>query len=82
MKIYRLAAAIPIVIGVIDLTYDGLPATPSTQETSVGSLGPYEEDTERAKIPAWAGVGGIMIGGLLFFFRRLPYQENKARSAL
>lgn len=62
IKIFGIAI---MVAGVLGLAYGGFTYT---KETSAVKLGPLElnvKEKERVNIPLWAGVGAIVIGGLL-----------------
>mgnify|MGYP003700540561 CR=1 FL=1 len=72
MKTYQLAAVVLIVLGVLALAYGGFTYTQDTHETRLGPLSLSVDDRERVNIPVWAGVGAVVIGGLLFFFGRSP----------
>lgn len=66
MDTTRLAALVLIVIGVLGLAYGGFSYTKETHEANLGSLHMSVDEKERVNIPVWAGVGAILIGGLLF----------------
>lgn len=62
IKIFGIAI---IVAGVLGLAYGGFTYT---KETSAVKLGPVElnvKEKERVNIPLWAGIGAIVVGGLL-----------------
>lgn len=62
IKIFGIAI---LVAGVLGLAYGGFTYT---KETSAVKLGPLElnvKEKERVNIPLWAGVGAIVVGGLL-----------------
>jgi len=62
IKIFGIAI---IVAGVLGLAYGGFTYT---KETSAVKLGPLElnvKEKERVNIPLWAGIGAIVVGGLL-----------------
>jgi hypothetical protein len=62
IKIFGIAI---IVAGVLGLAYGGFTYT---KETSAVKLGPVElnvKEKEWVNIPLWAGVGAIVVGGLL-----------------
>ena len=55
-----------IVAGILGLTYGGFSYT---KDTTVVKLGPIEisaKEKETVNVPMWAGIGAIVIGGLLF----------------
>lgn len=66
----RIAAIALIVAGVLGLVYGGFSYT---RETTQAKLGPIElsvTEKERVNIPLWAGVGAIVIGGVLLVVGR------------
>ena len=61
----RIAALVLIIAGVLALAYGGF--TYSKQTTSV-NLGPLQLNVTEKKtvpVPVWAGIGAILIGGVL-----------------
>ena len=61
----RIAALVLIIAGVLALAYGGF--TYSKQTTSV-NLGPLQLNVTEKKtvpVPVWAGIGAIVIGGVL-----------------
>lgn len=65
-------AIVLIVLGVLGLVYGGFSYTKETHE---GNLGPIEfsvKDKERVNIPVWAGIGAIVIGGVLLLGGKKP----------
>jgi len=54
-----------IVAGILGLTYGGFSYT---KDTTVVKLGPIEisaKEKETVNVPMWAGIGAIVVGGLL-----------------
>ncbi|MEO7547474.1 MAG: hypothetical protein ABIT82_03565 [Ramlibacter sp.] len=65
MNPIRLAAIVLIVAGVLGLAYGGFSYT---KDTTVVKLGPLEisaKQKETVNVPLWAGIGAIVVGGLL-----------------
>ena len=65
MNSIKLVAAALIVAGVLALFYGGFSYT---KDTTVVKLGPLEltaKEKQTVNVPLWAGVGAIVIGGLL-----------------
>lgn len=62
----RMAALLLIVAGVLGLAYGSFSYTKETHETKIGPLEFSVKDTETVNVPVWAGVGAIVVGGLLF----------------
>ena len=68
MNAIKVAAIALIVAGVLGLAYGGFSYT---KETHTGKLGPIElsiTEKQTVNIPLWAGVGAIVIGGLLLVY--------------
>lgn len=64
----RIAAIIIIVLGALGLLYGGFSYT---KDSTVAKIGPLElsaKKQETVNIPVWAGVGAIVVGGLLLVF--------------
>jgi TRAP-type C4-dicarboxylate transport system permease small subunit len=64
----RIVAIIIIVLGALGLLYGGFSYT---KDSTVAKIGPLElsaKKQETVNIPAWAGVGAIVVGGLLLVF--------------
>jgi len=68
MNAIRIAAIVLIVAGVLGLVYGGFTYTKDTHEAKLGSLKLSVKETETVNIPVWAGVGAIVIGGVLLLF--------------
>lgn len=65
MNPIRLVAIVLIVAGILGLAYGGFSYT---KDTTVVKLGPVEisaKQKETVNIPMWAGIGAIVVGGLL-----------------
>jgi TRAP-type C4-dicarboxylate transport system permease small subunit len=54
-----------IIAGALALGYGGFTYTKTTHETKIGPVVLSVKDTETVNVPIWAGVGAIVIGGLL-----------------
>lgn len=61
-----MAALLLIAAGVLGLAYGSFSYTKETHETKIGPLEFSVKDTETVNVPVWAGVGAIVVGGLLF----------------
>ena len=66
MSAVKIAAIVLIVAGILGLVYGGFSYTKETHEAKIGSLELSMKDKETVNVPVWAGVGAIVIGGLLF----------------
>ncbi len=69
MNTPRAVAVLLIVAGILALVYGGFTYTKSTHETQIGPLELSVKDKRTVNIPMWAGVGAIVIGGVLLFAR-------------
>jgi TRAP-type C4-dicarboxylate transport system permease small subunit len=65
MNAVRIAAIVLIVAGVLGLVYGSFTYTSETHEADLGSLELSVKDKETVNVPIWAGVGAILIGGVL-----------------
>jgi len=65
MNPVKVIAIILIIAGVLGLAYGGFSYT---KDTTVVKLGPLElsaKEKQTVNVPVWAGVGAIVVGGLL-----------------
>src|SRR5205814_4667780 len=67
MNAIRIAAIVVIVAGILGLVYGGFSYTKDTQEAKLGPIELSVKDKQTVSVPAWAGVGAILIGGALLF---------------
>jgi hypothetical protein len=65
MSTIKIAAIVLIVAGTLGLVYGSFSYTKETHETKIGPFELSMKDTETVNIPVWAGVGAIVVGGLL-----------------
>lgn len=65
MNTTRLIAIVLIVAGVLGLVYGGFSYTKDTTAIKIGPIELSVKETETVNIPMWAGIGAIVIGGLL-----------------
>lgn len=65
MDAIRVIAFSLIIGGVLGLMYGGFTYTKETHAAKVGPLEVSVNDNETVNIPIWAGVGALMIGGVL-----------------
>lgn len=65
MKMTRVAGAIVILLGILALIYGGFTYTEETHDADLGFAEIEIQDKERVNIPAWAGIGAIVVGGAL-----------------
>jgi len=68
MNPIRVAAIALIVAGVLALLYGGFSYTKETHQAKLGPISLSVQEKETVNIPVWAGVAGIVIGGVLLLF--------------
>ena len=61
----KIAAIALIVAGVLGLAYGGFSYTKDTTAVKLGPLELSVKEKERVNVPMWAGIGAIVIGGVL-----------------
>jgi uncharacterized membrane protein len=64
----KILGIVLIVGGILGLAYGGFTYTKETHETRIGPLVLSVTDKQTVNVPIWAGVGAIVIGGLLLVF--------------
>jgi len=69
MSALKMVAIVLIVAGIIGLAYGGITYTKSSHDAKIGPLELSIKDKETVNIPIWAGVGAIVVGGLLLVSR-------------
>ena len=70
MNIQRIAGILLIVAGALGLAYGGFSYTKEKHTADVGPLHLSVDEKEQVNIPVWAGVGAILVGGLLLVVGR------------
>ena len=65
MNSMKMAAIVLIVAGALALAYGGFTYTKETHDTDIGPIHMSVDEKERVNIPIWAGVGAIVLGGVL-----------------
>jgi hypothetical protein len=68
MNAVRIAAIVLIVAGVLGLAYGSFSYTKETHQAKLGPIELSVKEQQTVNVPVWAGVGAIVIGGLLLFF--------------
>ena len=68
MNTVKIAAIVLIVAGVLGLVYGSFSYTKKTHEAKLGPIELSVKDKQTVNVPVWAGVGAIVIGGVLLFF--------------
>ena len=66
----RIAAIALIIAGALALGYGGFSYTRETHQAELGPLHLSVDDKQHVAVPVWAGVGAIVVGGLLLIVRR------------
>ncbi len=70
MSMQKIAGIILIIGGALALAYGGFSYTKETHTADVGPLHLSVDEKERVNVPIWAGVGAILVGGLLLVVGR------------
>lgn len=65
MNPIRLVGVVLIIAGALGLAYGGFTYTKSTREAQIGPLELSVKNKQTVSIPMWAGVGAIVLGGVL-----------------
>jgi len=61
----KLVAAALIIAGVLALIYGGFSYTKDTTAVKLGPIELSVKENKTVNVPMWAGVGAIVVGGLL-----------------
>ena len=69
MNPLKMLAIVLIIAGALGLAYGSFSYTKETHETKIGPIDISVKDKETVNVPVWAGVGAIVIGGLLLTIR-------------
>jgi len=65
MGIAKLLGLLLVTAGILALMYGGFNYTKETHEAKIGPLEMAVKEKETVNVPAWAGVGAIVLGGIL-----------------
>jgi len=65
MNAVKIAAIVLIAAGVLGLVYGSFTFTKDTHQAKLGPIELSVKEKETINVPVWAGVGAIVIGGLL-----------------
>jgi hypothetical protein len=68
MDAVKILAIALIVAGGLGLAYGSFSYTKETHRATLGPIELAVKDKETVNVPVWAGVGAIVVGGLLLFF--------------
>ncbi|MCK9503881.1 MAG: hypothetical protein M0Q95_06830 [Porticoccaceae bacterium] len=70
MDVQRIAAIVLIVMGALGLAYGGFSFTKDTHDLDMGPLQISVDEKEYVNVPMWAGVGAMVLGGVLLVWRK------------
>lgn len=62
----KIVAIVLMAAGLLSLAYGGFTYTEDTHEANLGSLTISIDDKRRVNVPVWAGVGMLLVGGLIY----------------
>ena len=65
MNSIKIVALALIVAGILGLAYGGFSYTKDTTVVKIGTFEISAKEKETVNIPLWAGIGAIVVGGLL-----------------
>jgi hypothetical protein len=68
MNAIKIAAIALVMAGGLGLAYGSFSYTKETHSATLGPIALSVKDRETVNVPAWAGVGAIVLGGLLLVF--------------
>ena len=68
MNAVKIAAIVLIVAGILGLAYGSFSYTKETHQAKLGPIELSVKDKETVNVPVWAGVGAIVIGGMILLF--------------
>jgi TRAP-type C4-dicarboxylate transport system permease small subunit len=68
MNTIKIVAVVLIVAGVLGLLYGGFSYTKETHDVKLGPIELSVKEKQTVNVPMWAGVGAIVVGGLLLVF--------------
>ena len=68
MSALKILAIVLIVAGIVGLLYGKFSYTKETHDIKLGPLEMSVDEKQTVNVPAWAGVGAIVIGGALLLY--------------
>lgn len=68
MNAVKLIAIVLIAAGILGLAYGSFSYTKDTHDVKLGPIELSVKEKQTVNIPVWAGVGAILVGGLLLAF--------------
>ncbi len=69
MSAVKIVGIVLIVAGILGLVYGKFSYTKETHDVKLGPLELSLKDKQTVNVPVWAGVGAIVVGGLLLLVR-------------
>jgi hypothetical protein len=70
MNALKIGGVVLIALGILGLVYGGFSYTKATHEARIGPLELSVSERDTLNVPVWAGVGSIVVGGLLLLVPR------------
>ena len=70
MNSMKMMAIALILAGVLALAYGGFSYTKDSHDADLGPIHLSFDETERVNIPIWAGMGLVVLGGVLLIVKR------------
>ena len=70
MNAARIAAVALIAAGILGLVYGGFSFTKDTHEANIEPVEISVAEKQNVNIPIWAGIGAIVVGGVLLLVGR------------
>ena len=70
MNSMRVVAVVLIIAGALALGYGGFTYTKEDHQAKLGPIEVNVKEKQTVDIPVWAGIGAIVIGGVLLLGRR------------
>jgi uncharacterized membrane protein YidH (DUF202 family) len=67
----KIVGIVLIVAGILGLVYGKFSYTKETHDVKLGPLELSVKDKQTVNVPVWAGVGAIVVGGLLLLVRTM-----------
>jgi TRAP-type C4-dicarboxylate transport system permease small subunit len=61
----KIVAILLVAAGVMALAYGGFSYTSETHQADIGSLHLSVDETRHVNVPVWAGIGALVLGGVL-----------------
>jgi len=70
MDLQKIVAVLLIVAGTLGLAYGGFSYTKETHQADLGPIQLSIDEKEYVNVPIWAGIGAVVIGGILLVVRK------------